>query len=114
VLFIERTFMCLVRVWLPGSPRQTVPSRRLERSLNQMRVVDSCSHSLRPSSHSSKSNGRRQKDGAYQNTENAPDERVSMFDREDTGGKVRLFANNGDKSKCRKPERKDDQTQVDR
>jgi len=76
--------------------------------------IDFCGQSLRSSPHPSEGNGGHQEGGAYQDTEDAADERISMLDREDTGGKVRLCVHNGEESEGRKSERQDDQTQVDR
>jgi hypothetical protein len=45
---------------------------------------------------------------AYQDAEGAPNERISMFSREDTLGSYRLCVNKRDKSECRKSECQDD------
>ena len=73
--------------------------------------VDSPDKPFRSSPYySSEGNGRNKEDRAYQDTEGAPDERISMLGREDAGGLGRLVVNEGDKSERRKSEGQDDQT----
>ena len=64
--------------------------------------------------HSSEGRNGNKKGRAYQNTENAPDERIDMLNREDTAGIAWLCVDEGDKSESRKSKGQDDQTQADR
>jgi hypothetical protein len=58
---------------------------------------------------SSEGNGGDQEGGAYQETKDSPDERISMLNSEDTACLAWLRVHQGDKSERRKSEGQDDQ-----
>ena len=80
---------------------------------NQIRI-DSRNEHFGSSPRSSEGNGGNKEGSAYEDTEGAPDERISMLNREDTTGIAWLCVNKGEKSECRKSEGQDDQTYADR
>src|SRR5260370_19264676 len=90
--------------WGIGLPERTPVTK-----LDQIRI-DSRNKPFRSGPHSSESNGGNKEGRAYQDTECAPDERISMLNPEHTSGIAWLCVNKGDEPVSRRVEGLDNKT----